>query len=48
MGYLILFILGVFFGIILMGLCVASSEQSNKKDNHDAGDKKECYCDKEE
>ena len=50
MGTVIVFLVGLVFGVILMGLCVSLSEKNvsgDKKKLHDASDKKECYCDKE-
>ena len=48
MGYILTFFLGGFFGIILMGLCVASSyDHRDDKKNNDTDDENECYCDKE-
>lgn len=51
MGYLVIFLIGLVSGIILMGLCVATSHRDKsdekRKDIHDAGDKIACYCDKE-
>lgn len=45
MGLVLAFMIGALFGIILMGLCVASSEQSRKDQNKD--DNNTCHIDKE-
>lgn len=45
MGVILAFFIGVFFGIILMGLCVSSSmndRKNEKKDIHDEGDELSC------
>ena len=50
MGFVITFIVGAWFGIVLMGLCVAASHQDQhdkSKDIHGTGDDISCYCDKE-